>query len=81
MSKIVLPEVVSRGHIIDRVFVVQSAEAILGITLPSPPVEVTAPVNNNTKDATLYKHTKTRKLNLLSMYKWRQDLTTEIQRR
>lgn len=50
------PEVESRGHIIDRIFVVQPAEAVLGVTLPGPPVQVTAPVYNNTEDSTLYKH-------------------------
>lgn len=54
----VSPEVESRSHIIDSIFVVQPAEAVCRVTLPCPPVQVTAPVNNNTEDTTLYKHEK-----------------------
>lgn len=55
-SNIASPEVKSRSHIIDRIFVVQPAEGVLGVTWPWPQVQVTAPVNNNTEDATLWKH-------------------------
>lgn len=55
----VLPEVESRGHIVVRIFTVQSAEAVLGVTLFfCPPVQVTGPVNNNPEDAPLYGHRK-----------------------
>lgn len=53
----VSPKVVSRSHIIDRISAVQPAEAVLGVTLlPHPPVQVTAPVYNNTQDTALHKH-------------------------
>lgn len=52
-KKKVSPEVVSRGHISDWVFVVQPAEAVHGVTLSCPPIQVTAPVNGDTNDTTL----------------------------
>lgn len=47
------PEVVTWGHIVTLVLVVQPVEAVFGKTLADPPVEVAAPVDKNSQDATL----------------------------